>query len=402
MFAPIAMAGAISALASAGVIAWREQPRESSAAYAASGRIPKQAPAATATPTASMPVTKSELPANELGRIPILMYHSVGDPPLTGSLAKFNRLGLSIPASLLRKHLETLYAGGFYPVNVRDLFESHFSVPVGKTPVALTFDDARVSQFRYRKDGTIDPNCALGVLEAFHASHPDWPQKATFFVLPASKYNPPPFGIKAQVGKKLNYLVKLGYEVANHSTSHRSMSSMDATTLVWEMKTCTDYIHKFAPQATMDTMALPYGNAPRKALLPILLDDGHGSYHNKCILLAGGNPSYAPNDKRFDKTHVTRIGSEPGNIEGWLRVLMSERKISSKGQFHPYISDGDPDTLTVPKSLEKYVNTARLDGMQVVAYADPPAPKSTAKHESASRKSPKVVAHKQHAAPQRS
>jgi peptidoglycan/xylan/chitin deacetylase (PgdA/CDA1 family) len=304
------------------------------------------------------------------------MYHSVGDPPMKGALGRLiRRHGLSIAPDLLRKHLQTLYDGGFYPVNMRDLLSPRLDIPAGKTPVVLTFDDARTSQFRYRKDGSIDPNCVVGILEAFHRKHPDWPERASFYVLPESSINPAPFGNQRQVKKKLDYLVAHGYEIANHSTTHHPMRHMDARALSWEMATCTAYFRKVEPRATMDTMALPYGIAPRKALLPVLLNDGKGGggYRNRCILLAAGNPSYAPADKRFDRLGVMRVGSDPGNIEHWIKVLTAQRTAAARtgAGYAPYVSDGDPNTLTVPQPLAKYVNQSSLEGVRVV-YTAPP------------------------------
>ena len=332
----------------------------------ASAQTPRPAPTAA-------PVAKSTVPhANELGRIPIFMYHSVGDP-VHRELER--RLGLAIPAAQLRSNLEAMYKAGFYPVNMRDILTPRIDVPAGKTPVVLTFDDARASQFRYHKDGTLDPNCAMGVLEAFHKSHPDWPERATFYVLPYSKFNPIPFGQAGSEIKKIKYLVDHGYEIANHSTSHRPLSRLDGKTLAWEMGYCAKYFQSRVPQATMDTMALPYGISPSKSLLPVLLSDGSGAYHNRCILLAAGDAYYSPADKRFDKMRIQRVGSEPGNIERWIKALRAGRgAVSSHAGVVPaYVSDGDPATLTTPASLAKYLNKNSLGALRVAVWNDPQA-----------------------------
>jgi peptidoglycan/xylan/chitin deacetylase (PgdA/CDA1 family) len=302
---------------------------------------------------------------DELGRIPILMYHSVGER------GAYDRHGLNISPALFRRHVQLLHDNGFYPVNVRDLLSPRLNVPAGKSPVAITFDDARGSQFRYRKDGSIDPDCAVGILDAFHKKYGDaWPQRATFFVLPASQYNPAPFWQPGHEKKKVEYLVHAGYEVANHSTSHHPMSYMDAARLIWEEKTCKEYFQRLAPGATMDTLAVPYGIFPRSiALRDVLLNNGA-----RCLMMAWGDASYAPIDKRFDRRAVMRIGSEPGVIEGWIKALVRDRR--SNGTLRPYVSDGDPDTLTVPKSVAKYANTERLDGVRLIAYGDPAQPKT--------------------------
>jgi hypothetical protein len=257
-------------------------------------------------------------------------------------------------------------------VNLRDILEPTLDIPRGLTPVVLTFDDARESQFRYHKDGKLDPNCAIGVLAAFHAAHSDWPERATFFVLPKSEYNPAPFGQSHLVKQMFAYLVAHGYEIANHSTSHRPMAHMDAKRLTWEMATCADYVRSVAPEAPpMQTMALPYGIAPAKALLPVLLGDGKDGYRNRCIVLAAGPPSYAPSDHRFNALAVPRVGSEPGNIETWIKWLKAARMGTVKeGRPRPYISDGDPTTLSAPKSAVRFLDKSRLGDVKLVVYAD--------------------------------
>jgi peptidoglycan/xylan/chitin deacetylase (PgdA/CDA1 family) len=315
---------------------------------------------------------KADLP-NEMGRIPILMYHSVGDKPEGKTASLSARLGLNISAAKFRAQLEAMHKAGWYPVNMRDILSPQLAVPRGKTPVVITFDDARKSQFSYRKDGSVDPNCALGILLAMHNKYgQDWPNRASFYVLPDSKLNPPPFGQKAMVDKKLKFLVDQGFEVANHSTSHRLMSNMSARQLQQEMETCFRYVRAHAPAATMDTMALPYGAAPRDhALWDVLLDgksiDPTSTYYNRCILMAWGDASYSPWDKRFNIKQVMRIGSEPGSIERWITALKSP-----KGSLRPYVSDGDSNTITVPASQRQHLAANRLGNLRVVILNDLP------------------------------
>jgi hypothetical protein len=262
------------------------------------------------------------------------------------------------------------YENGFYPMNMRDVLSPKMDVPAGKIPIVITFDDGRGSQFRYRKDGTIDPNCAVGILDSFHQKYgEDFPQRAVFYLMPKSKYNPTPFWQPGSEKKKLAYLVAEGYEVANHSTSHRALSKLSGEQLEWEMKTCVGDIKKLAPDATMDTLALPYGIYPQKKYMPILMK------YNKCVLMAWGDANYSPIDKRYDIQAIQRIGSEPGNIERWIKALVRDKKAYGAA-LRPYVSDGNPDTVTVPDSQMKYVNQARLEGAELITYAEPkPAPK---------------------------
>ena len=292
------------------------------------------------------------------------MYHSIGAPAHRG--VRYDAQGLNIAPETFRKHLALMYAAHWYPVNMHDVLTSHIAAPAGKTPVVLTFDDARGSQFHYLPDGTIDPNCAVGILEAFHQQHPDWPLRATFYVLPKSAWNPVPFWQPGQETKKLRALVADGFEVANHSTTHRMMTRLSGTELTWEMAECQRYVQDRAPGATMDTMALPGGAAPKNhALWNTLLRGRLGKivYRNRCILMAWGGPSRSWADKKFDPDRIARIGTGPGWVERAIKALSTRR-------IPPYVSDGNPDTLAVPRSEMKFVNRSRLDGATLVVYND--------------------------------
>ena len=216
-------------------------------------------------------------PPNELGLIPILMYHAVGGEPEFAGGPRYDKHGLNIAPKTLRRQLQQMYEAGWYPVNMRDLLTARLPVPRGKTPVVLTFDDARPTQFRYLRNGRIDPNCVVGILEAFHQAHPGWPQRATFYVLPESTYNGVPFDQDGLETRKLRFLVRRGYELGNHTTSHRSLAGMSRRMLRWEMATSVRYFRRQVPQAALTTMALPYGIAPRsKALWRYLLGGTQG------------------------------------------------------------------------------------------------------------------------------
>ncbi|MGC8668092.1 MAG: polysaccharide deacetylase family protein [Chthonomonadales bacterium] len=277
--------------------------------------------------------------------MPILMYHAVGGPAV-GHRPRYDRHGLNIRADTFRKQLELMYRAGWYPVNVRDLVSPRIEVPAGKIPVALTFDDARGSQFRYLKDGSIDPQCAVGILLAFHRKHPDWPLRATFYVMGRSRWNPVPFYQPRLDAKKLRWLVDHGCEIGNHSTSHRLFTHLDPATERWEIGECARYVKLRAPGATMDTFALPGGGKPRSHAGWEALMYGKAcgvAYRHKAVLLAWGGPAPAPARKDFDRWRIPRIGAEPGNIEYWIRHL------TPGGRIPAFVSDGVPDLVSAPR-----------------------------------------------------
>lgn len=296
------------------------------------------------------------------------MYHSIGGEAEFAGGPLYDKHGLNIAPATFRRQLRQMYDAGWYPINMSEALSARLNVPRGKTPVVLTFDDARPSQFRELPGGRIDPNCAVGILEAFHKAHPDWPRRATFYVLPESSYNGVPFDQDGLETRKLRFLARHGYELGNHTTSHRSLAGMSAATLRWEMATCARYFRRQVPGVTMQTMALPYGLAPRDpARWRFLLDGAQGGtrYHNRGILLARGGPAFAPADRRFDRTRIPRIEAAPGAIERWLQP-------PAPGQANPlYVSDGNPATVTVPQSQQKFVSRRRLAGARLVILPAP-------------------------------
>lgn len=297
---------------------------------------------------------------NEIGRIPIIMYHSVGER------GKYDSRGLNISPERFRKHLEMMVKANWYPMNVRDIYipERLAAVPKGMTPVGLTFDDARGSQVRYTPSGAIDSNCALGILEAFHKKYSDrWPRRGTFYMLPKSSFNPTPFWQPGKETQKCQWLLKSGYELGNHSFAHKNMAPMNPTQVREAVWGCIRDIRKLAPGATMDTFCVPYGSYPRnKATWDIILKDPQGKYTNKIALKAWGDESYAPNDKRFDARQVDRIGVDPGYFERVFARLTKSGKL--------YVSDGDPSKLSVPRSWEAFVAKNRLGGTKLALYGE--------------------------------
>ena len=108
---------------------------------------------------------------NEMGRIPILEDHLLGD-----SDSRWH-----VERNHFRRDLERLYASGYRPVTVAEMIDKKIDLPAGQSPVVFTFDDAGPSQFSYvDHDGTleIDPNSGMGIWLAFRKKHPDWDNRA--------------------------------------------------------------------------------------------------------------------------------------------------------------------------------------------------------------------------------
>ncbi len=270
-------------------------------------------------------------PPNEGGLIPILEYHRITSKP-----TRYDRT-----AAQFRKDLERLYREGYRPILLQDLLHKRIDLPCGASPVVLTFDDADVSQFRYRPDGTIDPDCAVGILEEFAKKHDDWSTRATFFVLPESAFGP----AKERTGKFRYLRETLGCEIANHTVTHRSLRSLSDEAVQKEIGGCVQKIQAILPGTQVESIALPMGISPRnRRLLAAGSFAGH-SYTNAAVLLVGANPAPSPHQKEFDPLRLPRIQAVEGvaGITDWLDRLRKPGTV--------YVSDGDPEKVT--RSLQE-------------------------------------------------
>ncbi len=308
---------------------------------------PKRAPVAQVTPI--LPVDLKTVQPNEAGNIPILEYHD---------LVKTDKVtGYQYPARKFRQDMDWLYAHDYRPISLSDLAQGRIDVAAGMTPFVLTFDDALRGQFNYTQDGKIDPDCAVGILEAMHTQHPDWALKGTFFVL--TDYDPrmpPPFYQKQYAQGKMEYLVKDGFEIGNHTVHHSmGMRHFPPARVQAEFAGAVAGIHRYLPGYNVDTLALPYGVYPANRKLVISGQSGGVSYHNICAMLAGANPAPSPMSKRFDPYRLPRIipGSETFALAYWLKFLQTHRA-------ERYVSDGDPNTYTVNAIAKGELNMARL------------------------------------------
>lgn len=316
---------------------------------------------------------------NEAGAVMILMYHDF--------VAKKKNGPLNRTPDRFRKDLEDLYKRNYRPVTVSEFVENRMDLPAGKSPVILTFDDAKPTQFRViiGSDGQphIDPDCAIGILETFEKKHPDWKSKGTFFVLPKEGKNGDPFGQPDSVADKFDYLLSHGYEIANHTSTHNSLRKMSPDKIQWELATALRDIRQVAPKATMDVLALPYGHLPRKEALKYLKSGEHGGtkYTHKAVLLAAWRPVLAPITKAqkkysqagtlclFNPYALERITPDPNprggqTFEYWLKYF-------DQNPGQRYVSDGNPQVVAVPKSMMAMVNEAAVkkQGKVLQAYS---------------------------------
>lgn len=291
-------------------------------------------------PTGPAHITKAEAArakANELGQIPVLMYHRILPHPESD----YDRSPSAFLADLRR-----LYREGYRPIRAVDLVRGEIDVPLGKSPVVLTFDDASREQFSYTSGKKVDPHSAVGLLLDFSAHHPGFRPVATMYV------NQFPFGT-SRGPEILRDLYRRGFELGNHTLTHADLSSLSAKGVRRELALGKKVITSAVPRAEVATMALPLGVWPKPHKLAYQGVWHRIQYRHQGVFLVGAGPSPSPYSRSFEPLAIPRIkplaqtGKTPNyGLEFWLDYLKDH-------SGERYISDGDPTVISYPKRLRK-------------------------------------------------
>ena len=280
------------------------------------------------------PASAQSLPANELGRIPVLEYHLIGD--------KDSRWGRSRDG--FKRDLELLYSRGYRPISVAQLVDKKIDIPAGMSPVVFTFDDASPGQFRYiEKNGKleVDPTSGVGIWLAFNKAHPDWGNRATFCMLPSATAGHAFFGDKGIDGQKsewrypkLRFLVEQGFELCDHTLWHAQLNKYSDAVVQEQIARGSMAIDSAVPGYKVRTFAVPQGLWPKNRVLTRAgqyTDTRSGkvvSYRFDAVLDVSGPASHSPRDPSFDAGNIPRIQVIGDNLRGVLDKLESTRYVA--------------------------------------------------------------------------
>ncbi len=283
---------------------------------------------------------------NELGRIPILEYHLLGD----------SETHWHVERNHFRRDLERLYASGYRPVTVSEMIDKKIDLPAGMSPVVFTFDDAGPSQFGYiEHDGKleIDPSSAVGIWLAFHKEHPDWQNKATFCMLPGGAAGHAFFGEKGIEGQKtawrfqkVKFLADQGFELCGHTLWHANLGKYSDAVVQEQIARGVLAIDSAVPGYRVRTFALPLGVWPKNRALAVAGEwkNPKGGkvtrYDFDAVLEVSGGPARSPYDPAFDAKRLTRVEVYANALEHMLDQL--------EASGMRYVSDGDPSKVARP------------------------------------------------------
>lgn len=291
-------------------------------------------------------IDPEEFGVNEMGQVMVLMYHHIREPEAEWSRTPDN----------FRKDLKNLYEQGYRPIRLEDYATGNINTEPGKTPVVLTFDDGNQNNFNMIEDDSgewiIDPESAVGILMDFHEKHPDFDPHATFFINGGT-----PFGQSDWVEYKLNFLVENGMDIGNHTATHLHLGDADAETIQQELGRIVQLVKKYVPGYEVNTFALPFGSRPKENSLWSYLVRGEYedvNYEHVAVLEVGWDPYHSPHHKDFDGATIRRVRASETKVDGvgmydWMDSF-------DRGSRTRYISDGNPDTVTVPEEFADRIN----------------------------------------------
>jgi hypothetical protein len=222
--------------------------------------------------------------------------------------------------------LQRLYDLGFRPTTLTAYLDVKMDLPPGASPVVFTFDDSHPSQFRLMPDGTVDPDCAVGIWQAFAAEHPDFPVRATFYIIP-----PTPWGQKELVARKMALLREWGCEIGSHTYSHVNLGKLSDAAASEEMGRSVEFIRSAGFEAS--SIALPYGVRPKNQSLLDSFNWNGKRYRFRAALLVGAGPAPDPFAKTLRPSLLPRIQSIEGDygLTYWLNQV-------EKGKVKPFVA----------------------------------------------------------------
>ena len=294
-----------------------------------------------------------EVGANEMGQILVLMYHLIGYDD-----SKYNRT----PEGF-RQDIADLRAAGYYPVNLNDLVNGDFDVPAGKTPVVITFDDSSGGQYRINADGSLDPDCAVAIMQEA-VRQGGWASRAGFF--PLIDVDAPDhvlFGQPELAQEKLQRLVSWGYEVGSHTVTHLNLKKAAVSEVkkqLYESKTTLEEMIGGGYEVT--SLAAPFGEYPSQASILKSGDHEGRPYAYQAALKATGGASFSPFSDGFRAYHIPRV--EVG--EAGLTEILAQFERAPGLRF---ISDGDLTTISVPSDIDPALGSVQAGpGQEVVRY----------------------------------
>ncbi len=272
--------------------------------------------------------------ANELGTVPILVYHLIGENEGRWTRTPDN----------FRKDLQELYDRDYILVPLSDYLTGAIDIPQGKSPAIITFDDSTSGHFRLLENEgelIVDPDCAVGILKEFGENHPEFGNVATFYI------NGYPFsaeeGQRQYWKKKLQLLDEWGFEIGNHTFTHRNLGDLSPKDVQTEISALKAHVQEALPNYEMKSFAIVQDGVPNPYDTLIKGESNGVPYQHDGVVRWAWRDAFSPFNNDFDPYKIERIqvfdDDGKSSLTMWLDRIDQRR----------YISDGNIDIISFPK-----------------------------------------------------
>ena len=299
---------------------------------------------------------------DELGKVPIMMYHGIENIPSCETLytgGNVDENGYNRTAEAFRNDLEFYYNSGYRMIRLADYVKGIIDCEAGFSPIILTFDDGYENNLKINKvnsDGSIeiDENCAIGILEEMKNKYPDFNVTATFFLTGKLFRN-------NNSSVAMNWLVQNGYDIGNHTKNHIDLTTRDENFAKIDVALQYETLDSIVgPENVVHIVALPLGKPnmfedPRAySIIDFFLGDKF--YHTDSLMRVGWCPELSPFHKDINIFYLKRVRAYDNN--GYEYDIESTFKDLEKNR---YVSDGNVNTITIrEKDKDKLGNTYNL------------------------------------------
>ena len=288
---------------------------------------------------------------NELGKVPVMMYHGIknmknSETSHTGG--NVDKDGYTRTAEAFRNDLDFYYEKGYRMIKLSDYISGNIATEYGKSPIVLTFDDGndnniKVTGLDEKGNIIIDPNSAVGIMEAYKKKYPDFNVTAIFFVTEAL-FNQPEYNEKI-----VKWLVDNGYEVGNHTLGHNNLNNTTPAETQRVVGGMYQKLESILKDKYSKILALPYGNptSNKHSNYPYVVSGEYNGFKYETVgaLRVGWEPEVSSYNKEFNPLYIKRCRAYDNNgvdfdINMVYRMLEKTR----------YVSDGDAKTIITSSS----------------------------------------------------
>ncbi len=229
--------------------------------------------------------------------------------------------------------LKYLYDHNYISISLSDYINNDIKVPVGCTPIVLTFDDGTKGQFNLirNEEGELvaNPNSAVGVMERFYKEYPDFGINGTFYINSSGF-----FAGEGTNSEKLLYLINKGFEIGNHTSTHVNFNKTSIETIKKEVGSVSNMISNLTNGYEVNSLALPFGISSSEYKSYIASGEYEGkTYENKVLLLVGSEPVYPSNNEKTNLLALPRVRARGGekavtfDLYYWLNIMEKNPKL---------------------------------------------------------------------------